>query len=319
MKNAQIKHARSRRALKGAAGLAALSFVLAGCASAPAPSPRLLAAEATLQQAKADPATFESGRAPLEKAEASLRDARAYFMKRDEDGYVHAIRMGEGYVALAESRGDQLEANRKIAALNKDRADAVSLARSRQVATAEAATATAQAATATAQAATARAEVRASQSAIAAAGAIADTATADAARIAAEARTTALQAELASYEQKKTALGVTLILRDLQFASGSSVLTSGAQGRLAPLATFLAKQPETKIQIAGHTDSQGADAANMDLSSRRAAAVGAYLTSTGVNAARISSLGMGESAPTAANDTAAGRAINRRVEVTILN
>lgn len=312
MKNAQMTHARTRHALKGAAGLAALSFVLAGCASAPAPSPRLLAAEATLQQAKADPATFESGRAPLEKAEASLRDARTFFMKREEDSYVHAIRMGEGYVALAESRGDQLEANRKIASLNKDRADAVSLARSRQVATAEAATATA-------EAATARAEARASQSAIVAAGAIADTASADAARIAAEARTTALQAELASYEQKKTALGVTLILRDLQFGSGSSVLTSGAQGRLAPLATFLAKQPETKIQIAGHTDSQGADAANMDLSSRRAAAVGAYLTSTGVNASRITSVGMGESAPTAVNDTAAGRAINRRVEVTILN
>jgi len=104
-----------------------------------------------------------------------------------------------------------------------------------------------------------------------------------------------------------------------QTAAYAAPITVGLMPVTAGVAAFLAKQPETKIQIAGHTDSQGADAANMDLSSRRAAAVGAYLTSTGVNAARITSVGMGESAPTAVNDTAAGRAINRRVEVTILN
>ncbi len=112
---------------------------------------------------------------------------------------------------------------------------------------------------------------------------------------------------------------MTLILRDLQFGSGSAVLGSGAQGRLAPLAAFLAKQPDTKIQIAGHTDSQGTDALNMNLSASRAASVGAYLASTGVNANRITSVGMGEASPVATNDTAAGRAINRRVEITILN
>lgn len=178
---------------------------------------------------------------------------------------------------------------------------------------------TAEAATAVAQAATANAEARATQSRIVAAGAVADTATAEAGRVAAEARTASLRAELASYEQQKTDLGTTLILRDLQFGSASSLLGSGAQGRLAPLAAFLAKQPGTRIQIAGHTDSQGSDASNMDLSTRRAQSVGAYLTSTGVNANRIISVGKGESAPTATNDTAAGRAINRRVEVTILN
>ncbi|HOZ26216.1 MAG TPA: OmpA family protein [Hyphomonadaceae bacterium] len=301
-----------KNTLKAAAGIAALSLVLGACAAAPTPSPRLLAAEASLQQAKATPTTFESGRAPLEKAEVALRDAREFYMKRDEDKYVHAMRMGEGYVALAQSRGDQVVANRKITSLNKDRADVVAQARTRQLNTAEAATAVA-------NAATAKAEARASQSEIVAASAVAAQASADTARIAAEARTAALRAELAGYEQKNTALGVTLILRDLQFASGSSVLTAGAQGRLAPLAGFLAKQPDTRIQIAGHTDSQGADATNMTLSASRSASVGAYLTSTGVNAGRISSVGMGESAPVATNDTAAGRAINRRVEVTILN
>lgn len=301
-----------KRVLKTAVGMTALSLALAGCMSTPDPNPRLIAAEASLLRAQADPATFESGRAPLEKAEFALQEARQFYVKRKDDEYTHSIRMGEGYVALAESRGGQLEANRKIAALDTDRTNVVSQARTRQVTVAEAATAKA-------QAATVEAEARADQSARVAAVAVADRATAETAQLAAEARTSDLRAELASYEQKKTDLGVTLILRDLQFASASSVLSSGAQGRLSPLAAYLAKQPETRIQIAGHTDSQGTEAYNMDLSSRRAASVSAYLTSTGVNANRITSVGMGESRPLATNTTAADRAINRRVEVTILD
>lgn len=299
-------------ALKTAAGMAALSLALAGCMSTPEPSPRLLAAEATLQQARADPATYESGRAPLDKAQVSLVDARNFYMKGNTDAYIHAIRMGEGYVALATAQGDQLEANRKIATLNKNRAEVVSEARKREVDTA-------QAATAAAKVDTANAEARANTADRVAAVAVADSAAAKASQVAAEAQASAALAELASYEQKKTDLGVTLILRDLQFASGSTALTAGAQGRLAPLVAFLGRQPETKIQIAGHTDSQGTTASNMALSTGRAQSVGAYLTSTGVSASRISAVGEGEGVPVATNDTAAGRAINRRVEVTILN
>ena len=305
--------------LKAAAGMAALALALAGCASSPGPNPRLMAAEAPLQNAKADASTFESGRAPLEKAEVSLSQARSFNSKGQDDDFVHAIRMTESYIALATARGDQADANLKITSLNKDRADVVSQARTRQVNAAQAATADARADAANANAAAANAEARAAQASTVAAGAVADAAAADAARAAAEARTAALMATLATYEQKKTDLGMMLILRDLQFASSSSVLGAGAQGRLAPLADFLAKQPDAKIQIAGHTDSQGSDMSNMDLSTRRAQSVGAYLISTGVNANRISSVGRGETAPTSTNDTAAGRAINRRVEVTILN
>lgn len=313
-------------ALKSAAAMAALSIAVAGCASAPDPSPRLLSAEASLRMAQSDSATMESGRAPLEKAEIALKDAREFYMDRETDKYTHAVRMGEAYVLLAETRGDQLDANRKIETLNTDRANIVAEARKQELARAEAATATAQAATANAQAATATArvaaagaEARADQSAAVAAAAVAATAAARADQAAAEARTVALRAELAGYEQQKTALGTTLILRDLQFASGSAVLGAGAQGRLAPLAAFLAKQPDARIQIAGHTDSQGSDASNMDLSARRAQSVAAYLNSTGVAFSRINAVGMGESTPTSSNDTSSGRAINRRVEVTILD
>ncbi|PKP80527.1 MAG: hypothetical protein CVT79_14675 [Alphaproteobacteria bacterium HGW-Alphaproteobacteria-18] len=296
-----------KSAFKQTSGLAALALVLSlgACASSPDPSPRLLAAEASLQKAKANPATMESGRSAIEKADTAIGEARDNYMRGKEDAYIHTVRMGEGYVMLGETRGLQREANARIEALNTERAEVVSQARMREVATARAATTVA--------------ENRADRSDAVAAGAVADSVSSEAARVAAEARSAVLSAELANYEQTKTDLGVTLILRDLQFASGSAVLTSGAQGRLAPLASFMAKQPESRIQIAGHTDSQGAEAYNQDLSARRAASVGTYLVSTGVSATRINSIGHGESIPLSSNDTAAGRAINRRVEVTILD
>jgi len=299
-------------ALTKTASIAAIALALGACSSTPDPSPRLLAAESSLQSAKANPATMESGRAAIEKAEAALAEARDNFMRSKDDEYIHTIRMGEGYVALAETRGRQRTADSRIEALNTERAEVVSQARMREVAAAEAATSRAEAATSVA-------EDRAAQSGGVAAGAVADAARADAARTVAEARAASLAAELKDYEQTKPDLGVTLILRDLQFASGSDVLTVGAQGRLTPLATFLAKQPEARIQIAGHTDSQGTESYNQVLSARRAASVGSHLISTGVDAGRINSVGLGESVPLSSNDTAAGRAINRRVEITILN
>lgn len=73
-----------------------------------------------------------------------------------------------------------------------------------------------------------------------------------------------------------------------------------------------------KIRIEGHTDSQGTDAYNLDLSRRRAAAVMEYLTTAGVDPSRLESEGYGESKPIDTNDTKEGRANNRRVEFTIL-
>ena len=68
------------------------------------------------------------------------------------------------------------------------------------------------------------------------------------------------------------------------------------------------------MQIEGHTDNVGGQAFNQLLSERRAAAVNSYLTSGGVDAARLSSAGFGFSKPVATNDSEVGRAQNRRVE-----
>lgn len=97
------------------------------------------------------------------------------------------------------------------------------------------------------------------------------------------------------------------------FASGSARLGAGAQGSLKLLAAAL--RGKAGIRVEAHTDSQGADAANLALSQRRADAVRDALAAAGVPAARMQATGKGEADPITGNDSAAGRARNRRVEV----
>ncbi|WGZ92933.1 MAG: OmpA family protein [Candidatus Thiothrix putei] len=89
-------------------------------------------------------------------------------------------------------------------------------------------------------------------------------------------------------------------------------------GVLNNLATTLNQFPETRLQIAGHTDNVGSDASNLQLSQQRANSVRTYLASTGVAAQRMQAVGYGESRPVADNGSDYGRAQNRRVEITLI-
>jgi len=84
------------------------------------------------------------------------------------------------------------------------------------------------------------------------------------------------------------------------------------------VASTLNQYNQTVIEVAGHTDSVGTDAYNQQLSERRANAVAGYLSSRGVGQQRMIVVGAGETHPIATNDTEAGRAQNRRVEITIV-
>jgi outer membrane protein OmpA-like peptidoglycan-associated protein len=84
------------------------------------------------------------------------------------------------------------------------------------------------------------------------------------------------------------------------------------------VASTLAQYNQTIVEVAGHTDSVGSDAANQALSQRRAQAVGNYLIGQGLQRERFEIVGFGEQMPIASNDTDEGRARNRRVEIRVV-
>ncbi|NEW81955.1 MAG: OmpA family protein [Mariniphaga sp.] len=106
-----------------------------------------------------------------------------------------------------------------------------------------------------------------------------------------------------------------LVTYGIYFDVNKDVVKPESYGTLKDIATVLNEVPDVKVKIVGHTDADGADAANLDLSKRRAASVKAELAkSFGVNSDRLVTDGMGESQPVAPNDTPVNKALNRRVE-----
>ena len=121
----------------------------------------------------------------------------------------------------------------------------------------------------------------------------------------------------AEVERVGDGIKITMNESIVNFAFDSSNLTSVAQTNLDKLAKVLADNPDTNINIYGHTDSKGSDSYNLALSQRRADAVKAYLSGKGIASARMFTKGEGEAMPVASNDTDEGRAKNRRVEFAI--
>ena len=111
----------------------------------------------------------------------------------------------------------------------------------------------------------------------------------------------------------------TINLPGVQFELNSDEIKSESFGVLNDAAATLNKHGDLIVEVAGHTDSSGSDSYNLSLSDRRAASVAAYLAGRGVAASRLQSRGYGETQPIADNSTAGGRAMNRRVELRILN
>lgn len=102
---------------------------------------------------------------------------------------------------------------------------------------------------------------------------------------------------------------------DISFAVGRSDIQPNFAPVLDQFAMGLRNNPYSDVRIVGHTDSTGSDAVNNPLSVDRAASTRNYLVNRGVDGRRISIDGMGERYPIASNDTAEGRARNRRVEI----
>lgn len=102
---------------------------------------------------------------------------------------------------------------------------------------------------------------------------------------------------------------------DISFDTGRADIKPNLRPILDQFASGLANQPNTEIRIVGHTDNVGSNAINDPLSVQRAQSARDYLASRGVDPRRVFTAGRGEHDPIADNNTAAGRASNRRVEI----
>ncbi len=118
-------------------------------------------------------------------------------------------------------------------------------------------------------------------------------------------------------QTRDTARGLIVSMPDVLFAFNKYDLKPEARERLAKISGIVLAYPDLKLQIEGYTDSIGSDEYNQTLSDKRAEAVRDYLVSQGVSMNSVTAQGMGKADPVADNSTAAGRQLNRRVEMIV--
>jgi len=130
-----------------------------------------------------------------------------------------------------------------------------------------------------------------------------------------------LRAELEGTGVSVSRIGDNITLNmpgNITFATDSADLNAGFLDVLGGVTKVLKEFDQTVIEVAGHTDSTGTDAYNQALSERRALSVSQYFESRKISSQRLLTVGMGETRPVADNNTAEGRQLNRRVEITMV-
>jgi outer membrane protein OmpA-like peptidoglycan-associated protein len=271
-----------------------LVAIVGAAACGPSVAPRELEdAREAFHKAKEGPAG-KYALAQLEIAKQKLQDAETSFRDGDEEQAKDLAYIAERHAQLATANGALAEAKKE----KEDALTAVQKARKARLSAAERALEKGEA------------ELEAERKK-----------RLQAEKEAAEARRRAAAA-LASLEElakvKEEARGVVITLSGaVLFASGKYELLPIARSKLDEVAKALKDQGYQKIIVEGHTDSRGGDSANLVLSERRAEAVRSHLVSRGIEASKITAVGLGESRPIASNATSDGRANNRRVEIVV--
>jgi outer membrane protein OmpA-like peptidoglycan-associated protein len=326
--------------------------ILAGCSTVPPKSTALEESRGLYSSAQANPQVVNLAPVELQRAGDTLKKADAALGKGEDAEVNQLAYVAKQQVAIAQETARRKAAEQSIASATAQR-DQVRLA----ARTAEAEAARRQAAVSQAEVDEARRQAAIAQktaeqqaAALAAAGAQAQR---DEALIAArqaeleEARQQALiaqqtaeqkaaaleaaraqaerdQAMIAQQEQqlkeldaRQTPRGMVITLGDVLFAVNKAQLSAGGVRNVQKLANFLNQYPQRKVLIEGHTDSTGSRSINQPLSERRADAVRSALIGMGIGGDRIETRGYAEAYPVASNNNAAGRQMNRRVEIVL--
>ena len=300
------------------AGLLPLA-VVAGCASAEveqAAKAQLGRAQTAYRQAQSDPSV--QAYAQLQLADAQKAFQAAEQAKSPEEmqqlGY-----LAERKAQIASTVGATRRIEQDTQQLSKETGDILLQKREREL---RAARSEAEDARKAAEARARDAETKAREAEQARAQAESARAQADAeakARAAEQAKTATLTRELADLKAQQTERGLVLTVGDVLFATGKAEIAAGGLRSINKLAEFLKQNPKRNLLIEGYTDNTGSEDFNLGLSQRRADAVKDALTAKGVASDRITTKGYGPKYPVVANDSAAGRQQNRRVEVVVLN
>jgi outer membrane protein OmpA-like peptidoglycan-associated protein len=309
-----------------------VAAVLAGCSSLPANNSQLDEARHDYANAQANPQVTSLAAGELKQASTSLDKANNAWSKNEDKPVVdHLAYVAKQEVAIARQTADQKTAELAVTNAASER-DAVRLeARTRE---AEAAQRSAQYSQARSEASQRSAEqsrrdseasrlsAEASQrqaNAERQAVTVAEKDARDARQVAmdAQSRSMLLESRLSAMEAKKTERGMVVTIGDVLFDTNEAQLKSGGVRNVQKLADFFKEYPRRNVMIEGFTDSTGSDSLNQQLSDRRADSVRTALLGMGMNSDRITSRGYGEAYPVAGNDTAAGRQLNRRVELVV--
>jgi outer membrane protein OmpA-like peptidoglycan-associated protein len=274
---------------------------LTGCASAPVPPRELVEARAAMSHASQGPAArlalvdLHSAQGDLNIAERSFTDDPGSDVTRDLS-YV-ALRRAQ----IASARGETLQADEEQARAHRDGA---ALTGERLALTQSALQGTQQALQDTRQTvAMTQAQLADETQRRAVAERQAATALESLRRVAA-----------VRAEQRGT---IITLSGEVLFATGQSMLLPIAEQRLTQVARALIDQGARHLVVEGHTDSRGSPANNQALSVARAQSVRSFLISHGIPDAQVEAIGLGSTRPVATNDTAEGRANNRRVEIVV--
>lgn len=128
----------------------------------------------------------------------------------------------------------------------------------------------------------------------------------------------ALRSRITTMQATRGGQGMQMSLGDVAFAPGQSILRAEADDALAKVVEFVRQDPAKLVRIEGHSDSTGSANANQVLSQKRAEAVLEALASAGIDASRLTAIGVGAERPVASNETSEGRARNRRVDIILV-
>ncbi len=294
---------------------AAALAVLTACSSVPADNAQLSEARRDYQMVQATPMAQNFAGAELRQASDALARADEARMRNDSPEAVNKLAyLAKQSTAVAREVVRQKTAEMAVTTASAER-DRMRLA----ARTNEADNAKMQADAATMQANAAKSRADASMRDANAANQQADAARRDTAD--AQARAATLQAQLDAQmkdmDAKQTNRGMVVTLGDVLFDTNRSELKSGGLRSIEKLSSFLKAYPKRSVIVEGFTDSVGSDATNQALAARRSESVQTALVNMGVARERVAAKGYGEAFPVAGNDNAAGRQLNRRVEIVL--